>query len=404
MIPKTILQTSKHPYPAYVRDMWQERIDRSWTINWFDDAMIHKFFADNPMPEFPNISAVFDSFSDGGHKADLFRYYYLYLNGGFFIDSDIMSHVMLNDIYSTEHDHVFVFTDSICNRVHHPEIDSPLIFNGFMGCVPGSKIVYEALCDAYNVKPRLLEKQRLYFVYKLYTIAKPYEDEYSIQWFTEHVEHAQSMHSTILDNKNYEILTHYFGGEKIIPATVDLRRYKINIGAGAQKIKGFLTCDHSDIFDPDYMFDLEKDPYPFDDNSVDEVIAHHVLEHMGEGYFHCLKELYRICCNGAIIDIKVPHYRNENQFHDPTHRRTVTAVGLTLFDQEYNRLADSTSSKLGLQYGVNFKLMRQHHTLNGEHPFALSLMTKTENEVADYAHDRVNVYCESQFTLKVIKS
>jgi predicted SAM-dependent methyltransferase len=47
---------------------------------------------------------------------------------------------------------------------------------------------------------------------------------------------------------------------------------KINIGAGSTNYPGFLNCDYSDIFNPEYVFDLERDVFPFEDNSVDEVI------------------------------------------------------------------------------------------------------------------------------------
>lgn len=221
-IPKTLLQTSKDPYPEYVQEMWNQRIDDTWTIDWFDDDRIYKFFADNPLPEFPNVIDVFNSFSDGGHRADLFRYYYLYLNGGFFIDSDCMSHVHMNEIHSYCHDHVFVHSDVICNRVHHPEINSPLAFNGVMGCVPKSPIVYAALQNAYNVKPRLLQKQRLYFVYMLYVISQKHKNTCNIRWLHEHVAAADSVCSTILDEDNKKVFTHFFGNNKIIPNTVEL--------------------------------------------------------------------------------------------------------------------------------------------------------------------------------------
>lgn len=219
-IPKTILQTSKDPYPEYVKEMWKQRTDESWTIEWFDDESIIKFFKDNPSEEFPNLIDVFNSFTDGGHKADLFRYYYLYLNGGFFIDSDVMTHVHMNQIYSVNCDHIFVFSDVACNRVHHPEIDSPVIFNGLMGCVPKSKIVYEALKNCYDVKPRLLEKQRLYFVYMLYVIAKKYENENHILFFSEQIGSENDIVSFTLNDKGHHIATHYFGEEKIIPQKV----------------------------------------------------------------------------------------------------------------------------------------------------------------------------------------
>ena len=82
---------------------------------------------------------------------------------------------------------------------------------------------------------------------------------------------------------------------------------KIIIGAGDQRIDGFVTCDYDPKTKPDYTFNLETDTFPFEDSSVDIVIASHVLEHLGEGYFHCLKELYRICRDKAIIHVHVPH-------------------------------------------------------------------------------------------------
>jgi hypothetical protein len=178
---------------------------------------------------------------------------------------------------------------------------------------------------------------------------------------------------------------------------------KINIGAGGTRFNGFVNCDYSDLFNPEYIFDLEKDTWPFEDNSVDEVYAHHVMEHMGEGYFYCLQELYRVCKADAIIDIKVPHYRNENQFHDPTHRRFITMRGLALFDQEYNLAGPSTSSKLGLQFGVNFKVISEQHDLNQEYQHFNELEEKTPEEIAIYAQDKVNIYNETHIIMRVIK-
>lgn len=247
MIPKTLLQTSKDQYPEYVQAMWQDRIDDSWTINWFDDEMIHKFFKDNPLPEFPNVSKVFDSFSDGGHKADLFRYYYLYLKGGFFIDSDMMTHRHMNDIYSDSHDHILVFADIEVNREHHPEIDSPIIFNGLMGCIPGSQIVYEALKNAYTVKARLLEKQRLYFVYMLYVITEKFKHNYNILFFEESIDEKSAEYSYTIDSFGRKIATHFYADDKIIPQKVDkyLDNHLINNVTGRFDNQEFPFIVHS---------------------------------------------------------------------------------------------------------------------------------------------------------------
>ena len=178
---------------------------------------------------------------------------------------------------------------------------------------------------------------------------------------------------------------------------------KINIGAGAKKYDGFLNCDHSDLFKPDFIFDLEKDAWPFEDNSVDEVIAFHILEHLGDGYLHAIKELYRVCKDGAIINIKVPHYRHHTMLHDPTHRRCITEYGLKLFDQEFNRNDVNASTKLGLQLNVNFTLMKSEHTLCPYNPMHDRLINKDAKFLYEYSYDKVNVFIESTFILKVKK-
>lgn len=216
MIPKTILQTSKHPYPAYVQDIWKQRITKDWTTVWFDDEGIYKFFRDNPLPEFPNIKKVFDSFKDGGHKADLFRYYYLYLNGGFFIDSDVMVSVPMEEIYSTECDHIFVTADVECNRVCHPYITKPIIFNGIMGCVPKSKIIYDALVDAYNTSPELLDERRLHFVAALYDIVERHKRATNILFYEERLDRLDAPYSYTVDVNGRTIAKHFYVG-KVIP-------------------------------------------------------------------------------------------------------------------------------------------------------------------------------------------
>jgi ubiquinone/menaquinone biosynthesis C-methylase UbiE len=179
---------------------------------------------------------------------------------------------------------------------------------------------------------------------------------------------------------------------------------KINIGAGDVKIDGFVNCDHDSISNPDFIFDLEKDTFPFEDNSVETVVAHHIFEHLGEGYFHCLQELYRVCKHGALIDIRVPHHRHDSFASDPTHRRPITIVGLKLFSKKFNkhcREKGYASSRLGDFYDVDFEIL-DYKYIPDEH-CRLKYSNFTLEQLEDYAHEHNNMISEVHIKLIVIK-
>jgi predicted SAM-dependent methyltransferase len=179
---------------------------------------------------------------------------------------------------------------------------------------------------------------------------------------------------------------------------------KINIGAGSTRYHGYSNCDYSNQYKPEYVFDLEKDQWPFEDNSVTHVIAHHVLEHLGEGYFHTLKELYRVCKPGASIDIKVPHYNSHNFYHDATHRRAITAVGLSMFSKKRNHLdflANAATSRLGEYLDIDIELISYSYLV--EDRYSNKLAGKPNEFIEDYAWEKNNIISEIRIKMMVIK-
>ena len=78
----------------------------------------------------------------------------------------------------------------------------------------------------------------------------------------------------------------------------------LNLGCGSKIYDDYVNVDKFDLYDIDIQHDLEKFPYPFDDNSVEEIILSHVLEHVGQDpnvFITILKEIYRICKNQAFL-------------------------------------------------------------------------------------------------------
>ncbi len=179
---------------------------------------------------------------------------------------------------------------------------------------------------------------------------------------------------------------------------------KINIGGGLTRPEGFVTIDIDVNANPDYVVDLEKDILPFEDNSVSEVRAFHVFEHIGSGYFHMLQELYRVCKHGAIIDIRVPHPRHEYFLNDPTHVRPITVEGLKMFSKKYNKhLSDTQGSITGLAYrfGVDFELVG--FQLVPDSYYADIIKNSSEKELMRLSREVNNFFMEIYITLVVVK-
>ena len=179
---------------------------------------------------------------------------------------------------------------------------------------------------------------------------------------------------------------------------------KLNIGAGDEKIDGFVSVDYDKNCNPDYCFDIEKDPWPFEDNYVDEVIAHHVLEHLGEGYFHVMQELYRVCKHGALIDILVPHHRHEYFADDPTHRRPITVAGMWLFSKKYNdvcKQSNARASRLGYYFGVDFEVVEYLEI--PEDGYIKQFTGHPVEQVSVYMREHNNIIVELQMKLVAIK-
>lgn len=175
---------------------------------------------------------------------------------------------------------------------------------------------------------------------------------------------------------------------------------KINIGSGDHYIDGFISIDIDPNLNPDIVLDLEKDRLPFEDSTVDEVMARNVLEHLGEGFFHCIKEIYRICKNGAIVSIYVPHHRHDTFFDDPTHRRPITVGTMELFSKERNqwcRENDFSDSRLGEVYDVDFKILEVTLVTDPK------MKEVTGEQLEFFINHYFNVISEIRMKLEVIK-
>jgi predicted SAM-dependent methyltransferase len=103
---------------------------------------------------------------------------------------------------------------------------------------------------------------------------------------------------------------------------------KLHFGCGYDKKEGYVNCDISSLVSPDKIVDITK-PLPFLDNSVDEIILYHILEHTHEP-LNVLKEFYRVCKNDAIIKIRVPYFSSQAAFSMLDHYSFFTYTSFDL--------------------------------------------------------------------------
>ncbi|MCU0869194.1 MAG: hypothetical protein MUF30_06240 [Burkholderiales bacterium] len=138
---------------------------------------------------------------------------------------------------------------------------------------------------------------------------------------------------------------------------------KLNLGCGAKRVDGFVNVDKYPTAATDMVLDLEHTPWPWPDDAVDEVRFIHSLEHMGattDTFLAIVRELWRICRDGATVLIHVPHPRHDNWLGDPTHVRPITPQALGLFDRRRNEEwvagGVSAATPLALYLGVDFHI------------------------------------------------
>ena len=196
----------------------------------------------------------------------------------------------------------------------------------------------------------------------------------------------------------YEHVPPRLCAEPIDPAERALQTgLKLNLGCGNRHIDGFVNVDRESSLNPDLVVDLEKTPWPWSDNSVEEVKLIHVLEHLGQEtsvFLAIIKELYRVCQDGAFIDIEVPHPRSDGFIGDPTHVRAIIPPTLNLFNRRLNaewKKLTFPNTPLGEILGVDFEIESINLNLTGKWLKKYQSGKITEAELQEVVEERNNV-------------
>jgi predicted SAM-dependent methyltransferase len=161
---------------------------------------------------------------------------------------------------------------------------------------------------------------------------------------------------------------------------------RIDLACGDRKKEGFVGVDIAETDSVDIIHDLNVYPWPFEDNSVDEVNCSHYIEHIPhltvqsalkqsnsfdefkilllndkDGLIKFFNELYRILKPEGKAKLIAPYYTSERAYGDATHQRNI---------------ADSTCWYLNKDWVEKNKL--KHYGLNCNFEVTLSYVITNE--------------------------
>jgi len=117
---------------------------------------------------------------------------------------------------------------------------------------------------------------------------------------------------------------------------------RLDFGAGQNPAPGYQSVD---LYAPkaDFKVDLFHFPFPWKDESVEEIHCSHFVEHIPQALrWPFFEECYRILKPGGIMRIFVPSWKSERAYGDMTHQwPPVTAMFFFYLNQgwrEANKL------------------------------------------------------------------
>jgi SAM-dependent methyltransferase len=132
---------------------------------------------------------------------------------------------------------------------------------------------------------------------------------------------------------------------------------RINLGAGDDRIEGFLNVDVLPGPNVDVVVDLNARPWSIDSESVEHIRAYHVFEHLADKA-GTLNECYRVLVPGGLLEFEVPTTDGWGAYSDPQHASYWNEDILNYISASRNALVYDYGKKSGLR--CNFDVEHFH--------------------------------------------
>lgn len=174
---------------------------------------------------------------------------------------------------------------------------------------------------------------------------------------------------------------------------------KLNLGCGTNKLPGYVNIDVEPQCKPDLVCNFVNDRLPYKDNSIDEVVLFHCIEHINKGLHRLIiSEIWRVLKPGGEFYISYPeftkcyenwksNYRGQRKFWE------ATIFGRQLYPSDYHVCIMHTPEfiKFLRQHGFDFifscpEIAEQYNTVvncvKGDKPTGYEEIIKRDMSMA----------------------
>jgi len=137
----------------------------------------------------------------------------------------------------------------------------------------------------------------------------------------------------------------------------------LNLGCGPDYRVGYVNVDYRHDVKTDLDSDLCEFPWPWENDSVDDILMWHVLEHLPDTE-RTLREIHRVLKLGGRFYGQVPFCRSELSYAEPTHVKHFDWITFKAMERYGFRVVKSEP----VAFNVTWR-----HTLRNLIPFRRSL-------------------------------
>lgn len=152
---------------------------------------------------------------------------------------------------------------------------------------------------------------------------------------------------------------------------------KLDLACGDNKKEGFIGVDMVETSSVDIIHNLNIYPWPFEDNSVDEIYCSHYIEHIPhnignlkdkrDGLIQFMDEVYRILKPNGKINLIAPYYKSQRAFGDPTHCRYVGDLSFPYYNKEWRDINKLDKYSIRCDFDITYSYyIDNEYTLKSE--------------------------------------